>query len=155
MRKAPLGTPSALSDSAQRDLVARYADAFHRDDIAGMVALLQRDATTSMPPFAWWVRGRDGIGAVMAGSDGSCHGARLVPDSFNGSPACWQFRPTGPGAAFEPFALVVFEVGDRLIRSMTTFLGDPVCLLAPPFPAAAPAPGAAVSGPGFAGRERG
>jgi RNA polymerase sigma-70 factor (ECF subfamily) len=127
--RADTGKPSRLPDAAQRDLVARYCAAFERDDVAGMVALLQHDATITMPPFVWWVRGRDRIGAVMAGSDGSCHGARLIPEAANGSYAAWQYRPTGPGGAFEPFALMLFEFGDELIAGTTTFLGPPVTTL--------------------------
>jgi len=129
IRKADPGRPGTLPDAAQRELVARYTEAFHRDDIPAMIALLQQDATFSMPPFAWWVRGRELIGAVMAGSDGSCHGARLVTDLVNGSVASWQYRPTGPGGAFEPFALLVYEFGDELISGITTFLGPPVTTL--------------------------
>jgi len=103
--------------------VARYTAAFHAEDVAGMVALLHADATLSMPPFTWWVHGRDEIAKVIAGSGGSCHGARLITDEVNGTLASWQWRPTGPGGEFEPFALMVYEFGDRLIRSITTFLG--------------------------------
>src|SRR4051795_9411959 len=92
--RADTGKPSRLPDAAQRDLVARYCAAFERDDVDAMVSLLQHDATITMPPFVWWVRGRDRIGAVMAASDGSCHGARLVPETANGSYAAWQYRPT-------------------------------------------------------------
>jgi RNA polymerase sigma-70 factor (ECF subfamily) len=129
IRRADLAAPSPLSDAAKLDLVARYTDAFHRHDIAAMVALLQEDATIAMPPFRWWVHGRDNIAAVIAGSDGSCDGARLITDEFNGTLASWQWRPTGPGGEFEPFALAVYEFGDHLIRSVTTFLGDPVTTL--------------------------
>jgi RNA polymerase sigma-70 factor (ECF subfamily) len=122
LRRADPGAPTPLSDAAQRDLVNRYADAFHRNDIAALVALLHEDATASMPPFTWWVRGRDQIGAVMSATD-ACHGARLLPDTANGAPALWQHRPTGPGGEFEPFALLVFDFGDRLISGITTFLG--------------------------------
>jgi len=123
LRKTDLSPPSPLSDAAKRSLVERYADAFHRDDVAALVALLQEDAVNSMPPFTWWIRGRDMVARVMAASDGSCHGARLVPEAANGGPALWQERPTGPGGEFEPFALLVFEFGEELISSVTTFLG--------------------------------
>jgi len=123
LRRADPAPPSPLSDEAKRSLVERYADAFHRDDVAALVALLQADVIQSMPPFAWWIRGRDTVAAVIAGSDGSCHGARLVPEAANGGFALWQERPTGPGGSFERFALLVFEFGDELISEVTTFLG--------------------------------
>ena len=123
LRKTDLSPPSPLSDTAKLALVERYADAFHRDDVAALVALLQEDVVNSMPPFTWWIRGRDMVARVMAASDGSCHGARLVPETANGGLALWQERPTGPGGEFEPFALLVFEFGEELISSVTTFLG--------------------------------
>lgn len=115
IRRADLDRPSPLDDAAKLDLVTRYTDAFHRHDVAAMVALLHEDATFTMPPFTWWIRGRDTIGAVLAASD-SCDGARLTTDSYNGTLASWQWREG------EPFALMVYEFGDRLIRSVTTFL---------------------------------
>ena len=123
LRKTDLSPPSPLSDAAKRSLVERYADAFHRDDVAALVALLQEDVVNSMPPFTWWIRGRDMVAKVMAASDGSCHSARLVPEAANGGLALWQERPTGPNGEFEPFALLVFEFGEELISSVTTFLG--------------------------------
>ncbi|MEU4240196.1 RNA polymerase subunit sigma-70 [Actinoplanes sp. NPDC026619] len=123
LRKADPAPPSPLSDEAKRALVERYADAFQRDDVAALVALLQADVINSMPPFTWWIRGRDTVAAVMAASDGSCHGARLVPEAANGGLALWQERPTGPGGSFERFALLLFEFGDELISEVTTFLG--------------------------------
>ncbi|MFF5290398.1 RNA polymerase subunit sigma-70 [Paractinoplanes globisporus] len=123
LRKSDLPPSSPLSDAAKRSLLERYADAFHRDDVAALVALLQEDVINSMPPFTWWIRGRSTVAAVMAASDGSCHGARLVFEQANGGLALWQERPTGPHGEFEPFALLVFEFGPELISSVTTFLG--------------------------------
>jgi RNA polymerase sigma-70 factor (ECF subfamily) len=122
LRAATPGSPTSLSDSAQRDLVARYADAFQRHDIAALVALLQQDVTTSMPPFAWWLRGRDTVGAVMAASD-ACLEDRMIPARANGGPALWQLRPASPGGSPQPFGLLVFDFGDSLISGVTTFLG--------------------------------
>jgi RNA polymerase sigma-70 factor, ECF subfamily len=119
LRAAAPAEPTTLSDAAQRDLVTRYADAFQRNDVAALVALLQEDATTSMPPFTWWLRGRDMIGAVMSASD-ACHEDRLVPASANGAPAVWQHRQSAA-----PFALLVFDFGPELISGVTTFLGFP------------------------------
>lgn len=46
---------------ADRDLVIRFADAFERDDIAGVVALLTEDAVVSMPPEPEWHQGRGAV----------------------------------------------------------------------------------------------
>jgi len=115
--------PGEPLDDRARALLDRYCDAFSRYDVAEMVALLHTDATTSMPPFAWWLRGREMIHAALRHSEGSCAGARLVPVAMNGSLAARQLRPTGPGGAFEPFALMIFETSGGLFTDITTFLG--------------------------------
>src|ERR1700749_2579184 len=45
----------------EAELVARFAEAFERDDVDGVVALLTDDATVSMPPQPEWHQGRDAI----------------------------------------------------------------------------------------------
>lgn len=76
----------------------------------------------AMPPFAWWLRGREDIRTVLRAADNPCAGARMVPVAANGSPAFWQTRPTGLGGTHEPFALVVVEMSGGLVTGTTTFL---------------------------------
>jgi len=109
------------SDEAQRDLLDRYCAAFERHDIATLVSLLREDATMSMPPFAWWLRGRDQIHLALQDPQASCAGARLWPAAANGSPAFWQTRPAADGSHVR-FALVVLDVVDGTIASIVTFL---------------------------------
>jgi RNA polymerase sigma-70 factor, ECF subfamily len=114
--------PWRPDDAVQRDLLDRYCAAFERHDVATLVSLLHEDATTSMPPFAWWLRGRADIAAVMSAPQASCEGARLVLVRANGQPAFWQTRP-GPGGAHEPFALMVFDVRAGAVTGIVTYLG--------------------------------
>jgi RNA polymerase sigma-70 factor, ECF subfamily len=115
------GEPLRPSDAAQRELLARYCTAFERHDVAALVALLHEDATMSMPPFSWWLRGRDPIRQAFLDPQGSCADARLVPVAANGSPAFWQLRP-GPDGGYLPFGLVILDVVDGLIAGITTYL---------------------------------
>jgi RNA polymerase sigma-70 factor (ECF subfamily) len=108
------------SDPRQRELLARYCAAFESHDVAGLVALLHEDATTSMPPFAWGLRGRDQIGLAMAAPEAACAGHRLVPVAASGQPAFWQMRPSGTG--YEPFALVVLDIAGGWVINTTTWL---------------------------------
>ena len=48
-------------DEADRELLARYVDAFERYDIDALTSLIHEDATQSMPPFDMWLAGRDDI----------------------------------------------------------------------------------------------
>jgi RNA polymerase sigma-70 factor, ECF subfamily len=109
-------------DQAQQRLLVRYCDAFERYDVETLVSLLHQDATMSMPPFAWWLRGRGEIRRALLGAGRPCEGARLVPTVANGSPAFGQYRPSGPEGDDEPFALVVIELSDGLITETTTYL---------------------------------
>ena len=137
------GEPFRPFDSAQRELLARYCSAFERHDITALVALLHEDATMSMPPFIWWLRGRDQIRRALLDPEASCVGARLVPTAANGSPAYWQLRP-GPDGGYVPFALVLLDVFEGLITGITTYL-DPDRLIplfgSPAQPGHAPAAG--------------
>ena len=84
-------------DAAQQELLARYAAAFERYDVDALVALLHEDATMSMPPLGWWLRGRAQIRQALLGSGLPCKDSRLVPVAANGSAAFAQYTPTGPG----------------------------------------------------------
>ncbi|GII78452.1 DNA-directed RNA polymerase sigma-70 factor [Sphaerisporangium rufum] len=115
------GEPLRPADPAQRELLGRYCDAFERHDVAALVALLHEDAMMTMPPFTWWIRGRDRIRQVLSAPDSSCAGARLVPVAANGSPAFWQTRP-GPDGGHVPFALVLLDVSGGLVHGITNYL---------------------------------
>jgi RNA polymerase sigma-70 factor (TIGR02960 family) len=54
-RQERLTVPRGGGDA---DMVARFAEAFERDDIDGVVALLTADAVISMPPEPEWHQGR-------------------------------------------------------------------------------------------------
>jgi RNA polymerase sigma-70 factor, ECF subfamily len=114
--------PFEPMSQAQQRLLARYCDAFERYDVQTLVSLLHEDATMSMPPFPWWLRGRADIRRALLAAGRPCEGARLVPTVANGSPAYAQYRPGGPHGDYEPFALIVLELSGGLIRDITTYL---------------------------------
>ncbi|MBE1610790.1 sigma-70 family RNA polymerase sigma factor [Actinopolymorpha pittospori] len=106
----------------QRRLLSRYCEAFEHYDVATLVSLLHEDATMSMPPFVWWLRGRADIRRTLIAAGNPCEGARLLPCVANGAPAFAQYRPGGPDGRYMPFALLVLEVADGLITETTTCL---------------------------------
>lgn len=61
--KAP--RPADPMSADQRELLDRYAAAFAEYDVATLVSLLHEDATMSMPPFLWWLDGREQIRTVL------------------------------------------------------------------------------------------
>jgi RNA polymerase sigma-70 factor (ECF subfamily) len=104
----------ASVDPDQRELLARYVDAFERYDVSGLVTLLQEDAVQSMPPYAMWIRGAANIGRWLLGPGAGCRGSRLLPTAANGCPAFGQYR-VDPEGGHKPWALQVLEFsGDRI-----------------------------------------
>ncbi|WP_438008104.1 sigma-70 family RNA polymerase sigma factor [Sorangium sp. So ce321] len=108
-------------NDAQQSLLARYVEAFERQDTDALVSLLREDATWSMPPYALWLRGRASVRAWLLKVGAGCKGSRLVPTVANGSPALAQYRPSGAGA-FEPWAMQVIEVSAGEIVGVCSFL---------------------------------
>ena len=105
--------PQAV-DPEQRQLLARYVDAFERYDVSTLVTLLHDDAVQSMPPYAMWIRGAAHIGQWFLGPGIGCRGSRLLPTSANGCPAFGQYR-LDPEGGHKPWALQVLEIsGDRV-----------------------------------------
>ncbi|HZE39292.1 MAG TPA: RNA polymerase subunit sigma-70 [Stackebrandtia sp.] len=109
-------------DDAQRELLRRYVTAFESHDVAEMTAVLCDDATTSMPPFAWWLRGGETIAALMTSSD-ACAGDRLLPTVVNGVPGFGQYRPDARGRP-RPFAIIAVEPRGGRVGQIVTFLGS-------------------------------
>ena len=114
--------PSATPDEVDAELLARYVAAFEAYDMEALTALIQEDATQSMPPFDLWLRGRDDIFTWWFGPGIGCKGSRVVPTvAANGSPAFGQYKPA-EGGGYEPWALQVLEIEDGRIREFTFFL---------------------------------
>jgi RNA polymerase sigma-70 factor (ECF subfamily) len=109
-------------DDEQRSLLARYVDAFERNDLDSLTSLLREDATWSMPPYELWLASHDDIRRWCLGPGIGCRGSRLVPTAANGSPAFGQYKPGGPGGSFEPWALQVLEVSAGRITGISFFL---------------------------------
>jgi RNA polymerase sigma-70 factor (ECF subfamily) len=113
--------PIAPLDEEQRELLARYVDAFQRYDMASLTALLHEDATQSMPPYDMWLSGRDDILAWWFGPGIGCKGSRLLPTAANGRPAFGQYRPS-PNGGYDGWALQVLELSGGRIVDFTAFL---------------------------------
>ncbi len=118
------GRPAPRSlDDDDRELLARYLDAFERYDIEAFVQLLHQDATQHMPPFEMWLRGASDIGTWMRGPGSECEGSRVFLVSANGTPAVAQYRPRA-GGGHEPWGLHVLEIEGGKVAHISSFL-DP------------------------------
>jgi RNA polymerase sigma-70 factor (TIGR02960 family) len=79
-----------LPDSrAERDVLARFADAFESGDVDAVVALLTDDAWIRMPPEPHEYQGRAAIAEFLRTRSiwSAGRGIRLVPTRANGQPA--------------------------------------------------------------------
>jgi RNA polymerase sigma-70 factor, ECF subfamily len=109
-------------DEEQQALLKRYVEAFEAYDMDALTSLLHEDAKQSMPPYEMWLLGRDDILSWWTGPGAGCRGSRLIPTVANGLPAFGQYRPSGPGGSFEPWALQVLELSEGRIVGFTAFL---------------------------------
>ena len=117
--KPPTATPAEVD----AELLERYVRAFEAYDMEALTALIQEDASQSMPPYDLWLRGRDDIFTWWFGPGIGCSGSRIVPaPAANGSPAFGQYKPSETGSGFDPWALQVIEVEDGSIVELTFFL---------------------------------
>jgi RNA polymerase sigma-70 factor (ECF subfamily) len=104
-------------------LLERYVKAFEAYDMEALTALIQEDATQSMPPYDLWLSGRDDIFAWWLGPGIGCRGSRVIPvGTANGSPAFGQYKPSESGAGYDPWALQVLELSGGRIVELTFFL---------------------------------
>jgi RNA polymerase sigma-70 factor (ECF subfamily) len=111
-------------DEPDRELLARYVEAFEHYDMEALTALIHEDATQSMPPYDLWLSGRDDILSWWVGPGAACRGSRVIPTvSANGSPTFGQYKPSETGEGYEPWALQVLEISDGRVVELTFFLG--------------------------------
>jgi RNA polymerase sigma-70 factor, ECF subfamily len=110
-------------DPEQRELLARYVDAFQRYDVDALTSVIREDATQSMPPFDLWLSGREDILIWFFGPGMACTGSKLVPvETANGQVAFGQYKPSESGSGYDPWALQVLEFVDGKVAEFTFFL---------------------------------
>ena len=113
----------APMDPEQREMLARYVDAFQRYDVDAPTAVIREDASQSMPPYDMWLDGREDILTWFFGAGIGCAGSRLIPiEMANGSVAFGQYKPSESGSGFDPWAVQVLEFADGKVAEFTFFL---------------------------------
>ena len=118
-------TLRTLGDQRVREVIDAYVDAWDREDIDGVVAMLTEDATFSMPPLDSWYGGPGGgermrafLGVgPLSGEWRWLH--RLV--RANGQWALAFYSWYEPAQAHVPFALNVLTLRGEKISDVTCF----------------------------------
>jgi RNA polymerase sigma-70 factor, ECF subfamily len=116
-------TLRALGDDEVGALVARWVDAWEKNDVDAFASMLAEDATFAMPPLASWYQGREGIRQWAAGwpMSGDWRWKAIVTRA-NGQPAIGFYTWDEAESAYMPFALNVLTLRGRLVSDVTAFV---------------------------------
>jgi len=110
-----------LGDDGVREVVDAYLEAWYRDDIEGVVAMLSQDASFSMPPLSSWYSGSELPGFMEVGPlSGEWRWRHLVTQA-NGQPTLAFYCFYEPEGAHLPFALNVLSFRELQISDVTCF----------------------------------
>jgi RNA polymerase sigma-70 factor (ECF subfamily) len=116
-------TARALGDEGVREVVERYLDAWDREDIEGVVAMLTEDACFSMPPAPSWHKGTEMLRSFLeVGPLSGDWRWRHVPVRANGQPTLAFYSWYEPEGAYLPFALNVLTLREGSISDVTAFI---------------------------------
>lgn len=126
---AKRGSMEVVDRAAAREAEAsaRFVDAWETGDFDGLVAMLTEDAVMSMPPWMYWVDGREAVAATFL-SPGTWDGAprpgryRILPVAMNGQPGGLAYVK-GDDGIYRPVCLSVMalDVAGRVF-DMTVFV---------------------------------
>lgn len=116
------GRPGRPLDATDRQLVARFVDAWQRCDIPSLAALLAQDAILRMPPQRAEFLGRQAVvdffATVPAG--GRLDLIDLVVIGANGQPALAAYLPDDRGDC-RGYGIMVLDIADGAISTITGF----------------------------------
>ena len=114
-----------LGDPELSRFVERYVDAWERNDVDAVVAMLAEDARLVMPPLPSWYSGRDHVAAFLRGyALAEIKRWQLIPTSANGQPALAGYLWDEHTEAFRPYCLYVLTLQEGHIKEITAFV-DP------------------------------
>ncbi len=118
--RAPLPQPGP-----ERELVARFADAFEEGDLDRVLALLTDDAWVTMPPEPLEYQGHQAIAAFLSHAFEARWQTRhrLVPTRANGQPAFGHYIPDPQSGVVRGVGMLVLTVEGGQIAQITRFGG--------------------------------
>jgi RNA polymerase sigma-70 factor (ECF subfamily) len=114
-------TPADALDAQDHALLARYVDAFERFDVDSLVKLLHDDATFTMPPFPFWLRGADQYEQFLRGAGSACEDSIVAPTRANGLPAFahWKANPDG---GYDAWGIQTMRLSDGRIAGIDFYI---------------------------------
>jgi RNA polymerase sigma-70 factor, ECF subfamily len=115
-------TLRALGDGELREIVSRFADAWERNDVDAVVAMLADDARMTMPPWPRWYSGRDAIDTFLRGWPLSARKRwRVLPTGANGQPAVAGYLWDEQTSAYRAETIIVLTLRAASIEEITAF----------------------------------
>ncbi len=116
-------TLRALGDERLSEIIDGYVEAWLRDDVDAVAAMLTEDATFAMPPLRSWFGGREEIREFLAGWPMSgIWRWRVVRSHANGQPALGFYTWDDEAQCYLPFALNVLTFRGEQISDVTAFV---------------------------------
>ena len=109
-------------DAAEREVFARFCDAFERYDVPAVVGVMADQASWQMPPFDRYYLGREAIAALI-GTQCPATAPRdllMVPTVSNGQPAAGMYF-RGEDGVHRAFQLVVVDIVDGVVTAVVGF----------------------------------
>jgi RNA polymerase sigma-70 factor, ECF subfamily len=120
-------TPHERLEARKAETVSRFVRAWETGDFGELVSMLTEDAVLTMPPWVYWLDGRDAVVATML-SPGTWEGDprpgryRIVACGMNGQPAGLAYVRFGDGPYVPVCMTVMTLAADGRISRMDTFV---------------------------------
>jgi RNA polymerase sigma-70 factor (ECF subfamily) len=117
----PYRRPVPTDPDALRELLARFLSAWERGDPEALIAVLARDAISSMPPATLWLQGTADIVAFMAAKVWPRGRFRLLPCAVNDAPAFAVYLASG-GDPPTLMSLTLLEIDGGTVSAFHSFM---------------------------------
>ncbi|HEX3762911.1 MAG TPA: RNA polymerase subunit sigma-70 [Kofleriaceae bacterium] len=117
--------PPAPRSAEERELLARFVEAFLADDVDGIVALVTEHAWFRMPPADVEYQGPAKIGAMLRAIAARRAGQTpvLLETRANGQPAYGTYRIDRARGVAEPVGVVLLSLTGARVAALTWFVG--------------------------------
>jgi RNA polymerase sigma-70 factor (ECF subfamily) len=116
-------TLRSLDDRELREIVDGFVDAWERNDVDAIAAMLAEGATMAMPPLPTWYRGREAVTAFLRGWPLSGETRwRVVPTRANGQLAFGEYLWDPETESMLPHAIMLLTLEGTRINGITAFL---------------------------------
>lgn len=135
LRTLDTSPPARLLDTEEQQLLSRFMQAWQRNDIPALAALLREDVILRMPPEQMEFRTRAAVAQFFATVPGDGHLDRILlrATAANGHPALAAYE-LGVGGKATPYGLMVLTTAEGGIATITGF-PDPALFAAFALPA--------------------